>query len=142
MIDVTVAVPEDRVAEFYSMYGNWLAKSEAQESPDEQLLPWTSADSTLIIATWAKFSETAKRLFSTLMDSPGTKFTGDELAGMLGISNGKHGVAGLLGWPGRHCLAVNREWLWDWDYPEGGNARYWATEEISALFSRARKGSL
>ena len=73
------------------------------------------------------------------MNEPGSKFGGDELAEMLGIANGKHGVAGVLAWPGRHCIAVGRKWLWSWDYPEGGNAVYWMTDDMAELFGQARE---
>ena len=37
------------------------------------------------------------------------------------IPDGKHGVGGVLGWPGRHCIAVNRKLPWSWEYlVEGG----------------------
>lgn len=141
MIDVTVKVPEDRVAEFYSMYGNWLAEPGISDGPQDELSDWKASDTAAAKAVWSKFSDTAKGLFTTLMDSPGSKFSGDELAAQLGIPNGKHGVAGVLAWPGRYCFAEGRNWLWQWDYPVGGNARYWMSPEVSSLFSQARETS-
>jgi hypothetical protein len=147
MIDVTVKVPEDRVPEFYSMYGTWLNAPPQALPPsgtgtiegtrDHQ--PWSDSDTALAAAVWDKFSDTAKGLFSTLIDEPERRFSGDELSEMLGIPNGKHGVAGVLAWPGRHSFAVNRRWPWSWSYPvEGDPVVYWFTPEVAALFREAR----
>ncbi|EMD30232.1 DUF6416 domain-containing protein [Amycolatopsis azurea] len=143
MIDVTVKVPEDRIPEFYSMFGRWLADPAAfevlpTEETEVDLVEWSRSDGDLAKVVWGKFSDKAKALFSTLMDKPGARFSGDELGRLLGLPNGKHGVAGVLGWPGRHCQAVGRTWPWAWEYPEGENARYWMTDEVAALFRRAR----
>ncbi|WP_082909145.1 DUF6416 domain-containing protein [Mycolicibacterium iranicum] len=146
MIDVTVKVPEDRVPEFYTMYGNWLNGSPSgptptvtknSENPNDRPR-WTDADTALAAEVWNKLSATAKGLFSTLIDEPETRFSGEELAGMLNIPNGKHGVAGVLAWPGRYCVSANRRWFWEWDYPEGETAVYWLSRENAALFREAR----
>ena len=143
MIDITIKVPEDRVAEFYAMYGTWLAAPPAP-GPDELesgegKAPWTPADTELAASVWLKFSETAKCLFSMLIDNPERRFGGDELAEILNIPNGKHGVAGVLAWPGRHCFAVRRTWPWSWAYPHDGTAVYWFTQENADLFREARE---
>jgi hypothetical protein len=149
MIDVTVKVPEDRVPEFYSMYGDWLNGSPmsaalpttaaAKSSDDHEA--WSSADIELAAAVWNKFSAPAQSLFSTLIDEPERRFSGDELAELLEIPNGRHGVAGVLAWPGRHCVKVRRELPWHWEYPvEGEPVVYWFTPEDAALFRAARDG--
>lgn len=145
MIDMTVKVPEDRVADFYQMYGAWLSDDTAVETPsrnasapDPVRESWSEVDSDLAAEVWGKLTATAKGLFSILIDHPESRYSGDDLAAMLGISNGKHGVAGLLGWPGRYCHAVNREWLWSFDYPDGELVEYWMTPANAALFRQAR----
>lgn len=147
MIDITVKIPEDRVPEFYSMYGTWLNNPTPVEPPTDLPpqgeaghLPWTDADGALAAIVWDKFSDTAKGLFSTLVDNPGQRYSGEELAEILRISKGKHGVAGVLAWPGRHCFAVNRTWPWSWSYlEEGAPAVYWFTPEVAKLFREARE---
>lgn len=144
MIDITVKVPEDRVAEFYSMFGRWLADPvilavSSTGKPEGEQVAWSRSDGEIAQVVWGKFSETAKALFSTLIDKPGRQFSGDELAQMLDLPNGKHGVAGVLAWPGRYCQTAGRTWPWTFDYPEGGNARYGMTDEIADLFRRARE---
>src|SRR4051794_25161425 len=98
MMDVTVKVPTDRVPGFYSMFGAWLSGSTATASAAEEVSAatgndayeeWGAADVDLAASVWAKFSPTAKGLFSTLIDSPERRFSGDELSEMLGIPNGK-----------------------------------------------------
>lgn len=148
MIDVTVKVPDDRVPEFYVMFGQWLNGAPAPVVPlvgRNALTPddrpaWTDDDGDVAREVWNKLSAAAKKLFSTLMDNPETQFSGEELAGILGIANGKHGVAGLLAWPGRYCAAVNRRWFWDWDYPDGEVAVYWLNHANATLFREARDG--
>jgi hypothetical protein len=144
MIDLSVKVPEERVAEFYAMFGAWLASppgaslEPSEEASTDEKEPWTSADVELARQVWKKLSEPAKAMFSILIDSPDTSFGGDELAERVGIPNGKHGVAGVLAWPGRHSFAVGRTWPWSWSYPEGGNAVYWFSPEVAEIFRRAR----
>lgn len=147
MIDVTVKVPEDRVGEFYSMYGAWLtgslpvtvapAVATVEHSRDERP-PWSSADTDLAAAVWDKLSEQARRLFSTLIDAPEERFSGDELARMLGVEKGKLAIAALLTWPGRFCRDVNRTYPWSFDYPDGELVEYWFTAENATLFRKAR----
>jgi len=141
MIDVTVKVPDDRVAEFYSMFGAWLSSppDESSTSGSADHLHWSSDDVELAATVWGKFSNVAKALFSVLIDNPEVKFSGEDLAGKLGLAKGKHGVAGVLAWPGRHCFAVNRVLPWSWEYPvENEPAVYWFTTEMADLFRRAR----
>jgi hypothetical protein len=70
-------------------------------------------------SVWGKFSPGAKALFSLLMDEPGRKVSGKDLASTLDIPNGASGVAGVLAWPARHCAAVNRVGPWRWEYRPG-----------------------
>jgi Family of unknown function (DUF6416) len=147
MIDVTVKVPEDRIGEFYSMFGTWLTGSPpvatvpetvTVEDSRENRPPWSSSDDELASAVWDKLSDPARRLFSTLIDAPDERFSGDDLARMLGIKKGKLAIAALLTWPGRFCRDVNRTYPWSFDYPDGELAEYWFTAENAAIFRKAR----
>lgn len=145
MLDVSVKVPEDRLAEFYAMYARWL-DSPTGETGDEPVVAeepgateWRpDDDGPLAAAVWAKFSPRAKALFSTLIENPGERFYGEELARMHHLPNGSHGVAGVLAWPSRHCVAAGRQWCWKWDYPERGGAVYWMDDALARLFRQAR----
>lgn len=104
------------------------------------MVGWSEADGELAQVVWEQLSEPAKELFTVLMNEPGVRFSGDALSSRLGLPNGKHGVAGVLGWPMRHCRSVGRAWPWAWEYPEGKSAQYWMTEEVADLFRHARDG--
>src|SRR4051812_35080233 len=100
MIDVTVKIPEGRVAEFYGLVGRWLA-GELLQGADEAQAPqaatppseWADRDEDLALArvVWGKLSPRAVNLFSTLMAQPGKRVSGEELASSLDIPNGKYG---------------------------------------------------
>ncbi len=142
MIDVTVKVPEDRVPDFYSMFGRWLAGAEApppepDTGSDSDAKEWSRSDAALARKVWVKFSPPAKALFSTLASNPSHKYSGDELAQALGLENGRHGLAGVLAWPRRHCFAVGRKWCWKWEYPDGETAVYWMNPEMAEVFRLA-----
>jgi len=151
MIDISVKVPEDRVAEFYAMYGSWLKSSPGygfdgsdDESPDlvdQPATAWRPDDLELATAVWHQFSARAQALFSTLIDSPNERYYGEELARMHHIPNGSHGIAGLLTWPSRHCAAAGRSWCWKWNNPDRGGTVYWMDDELASLFSQARNES-
>ena len=157
MSDVTVPVPSERIAEFYQFFGLWLggslnlldhsnsgsntSKNMPQKDP---IRPWGGdVDSDLDDAAflWAKFSARARSLFSLLMDNPGKRFTGDEIADTLSIPNGAHGVAGVLAWPGRHGLAIGRNLpsSWHQDDPDTNETSYSMSAERASLFKVARE---
>ncbi|MCO1659501.1 hypothetical protein KDL28_30965 [Pseudonocardia sp. S2-4] len=157
MVNVPVMVPEDRLSDFYSMYAAWLngavhviagnlevaqGMSETSGAVSGSDLPhWTAADGDLAREVWSKLSQPAKRLVSILVDSPDEHVGGDELAERAGIPNGRQGVAGALGWPGRYCLAVGREYFWSWEDLDGSAPGYWLTPEVAELFRAARDES-
>ncbi|OAA19356.1 hypothetical protein UG55_10912 [Frankia sp. EI5c] len=142
-MDVTVKVPEERLPDFYAMYGRWLAGQDAQPDEEQPTEPieWSEQDLVLAKIVWGKFSDRAKAMFSTLIDSPGKKFGGVQLADALDIPNGKYGTAGVLAWPARHCTAVDR--LLPCKYEDGvlgDGANYWMTPAVATLFKQARDG--
>jgi hypothetical protein len=145
MIDVTVKVPEDRVGEFYEMVGRWLTGEEPAEgplgSPVSGLKYWTDSPEDLALArvVWEKLSPRAKAVFSLLMDRPGEKVSGKDLASACDIPNGKYGVAGVLAWPGRHSAAVNRHLPAKWqEGSDDSGGLYWFEPEVADLFRKAR----
>jgi hypothetical protein len=144
-VDITVKVPEDRVPEFYSFVGAWLAGELGEDQDTGPSVPpseWTNTEEDLPLArlVWGKLSPRAKGLFSLLMDNPGVKVSGEELADTLEIPNGKYGVAGVLAWPGRHSAAVNRALPCKYeDGPVGGSANYWMESDVAELFLQVRE---
>src|SRR4051812_3105078 len=107
MIDVTVKIPEDRVAEVYGVAGPWVAGEPVGGSPlaaspqdahaTTPASEWADREEDLALAriVWGKLSPRAVGLFSTLMAQPGKRISGEELAAALDIPNGKYGVAGV-----------------------------------------------
>lgn len=154
-LTVPVPVPAERIPEFYQLFGLWLAGSlslpagnptSLSTSPQASGLPpvkeWSDADSDLTdaVVLWDKFSANARAMFSLLIDNPGKKFTGEQIAEATNISNGAHGVAGVLAWPGRHGYAIGRGLPSCWrEDPETLESVYWMSEERASLFAAARQ---
>lgn len=151
---ITVPVPDDRVAEFYQFFGQWLAgtfplartpetpasPSEPRPAPTYKHWGNTEADLEDAALLWSKFSPRARKMFSLLIDNPEKRFTGEEIAEAVNIPNGAHGVAGVLAWPGRHGAAIGRllPSIWDED-EETEETYYWMSEERADLFRAARE---
>ncbi len=146
LVDVIVKIPEERVSDFYGLVGRWLSGERLEdEVTDTPAGPknWTNSHHDLALArsVWQKFSPHAKALFSQLMNQPGHRLPAEDLAGSLGIPNGKSGLAGVLAWPARHCAAVDRVGPWSWGYgPEGDGAYYWVEPDVADLFNKVRSG--
>lgn len=153
MSDITVPVPDDRIAEFYSFFGLWLAGSlslpvptsgislETPEAP-QPFRAWGSTDADVAdaVALWTKFSARARAMFSLLIDNAGQEYTGEQIAEACGIPNGAHGVAGVLAWPGRHGAAIGRGLPSEWrEDPETYESFYSMSPERAALFATARE---
>lgn len=149
MSDITVPVPEDRVAEFYQFFGLWLNGSLSLEpAPVEKVEPqreeskaWTNDEESLDDARWlwGKLSKKARNLFSILMEHPAQQYSGPQLAEALDINYGARGVAGTLAWPGRYGIQIGRdlpsEWRWG---SEDGVGYYWMEPTVAELFRAAR----
>jgi hypothetical protein len=148
MIDVTVKVPEERLGEFYELVGTWLSGERRGGGADvasfadpSTTREWANTDDDVALArtVWEQFSPHARAVFSLLMDHPGQKVSGDDLAAALAIPKGKYGIAGVLAWPGRRCAAVGRRPLWKWEAgPAGGSASFWIDKEVADLFKKIR----
>lgn len=153
MTDITVPVPDDRMAEFYQFFGLWLSGSldtylhGSPDMPDASApspaarAEWGSApeDFEDAVALWTKYSPTARAMFSMLMDAPDTPYSGDDIAEAIGIENGAHGIAGVLAWPGRHGAKLGRPLPSYWGVGEDGVGRYWIPEAEAELFRAARR---
>jgi len=132
---VKVLVPVERVAEFYEMFGRWLAGRADEDATGGELEPWSDDDLALAETVWGQMTKRARDLFSALMDHPEERVSGKQLAEDLGIPNGMYGVAGVLAWPGRYCYRLGRKFPVKW---EAGD--YWMTSDVATLFGRARDG--
>lgn len=140
MQEIKVLVPDDRVPDFYKWYGAWLDGSEVRglgTSPDLEKSHWanTPEDKQLAEQLWGKLSERGRGLFSYLMDQPGATFSGEELAASLDIPNGRYGVAGVLAWPGRYCIAMGRHLPIRWSEHD---STYWMEPDVAKMFAEVR----
>lgn len=137
-INVSVAIPADRVVEFHTEHAAWLTKvaSHSNEAPAvTKAVPWTAGDAALARQYWAKLSDTARRLLSVFIVDPEKRFSGSELAARLNIPRGMHGVAGTLAWPKRHAAAMGRFLPVSFQYgPLGEGSDYWMTAGTAAAF--------
>jgi hypothetical protein len=133
--EVKVLVPRDLIAPFYAMVGQWLVAPGDEDPPVIALKPWSENDFDRAATVWGKMSTPARALFGVLMENPGERISGEQLARDLHIANGRFGVAGVLAWPGRYCYAEEREFPVKWETGD-----YWMTPEVAALFLKARAG--
>ncbi len=140
MIDVTVKVPQERLAEFYGMFGAWLASESAPGAPATVLTVerWDAErDVELAREYWGKLSSPGRGLISLLVAEPDKPVSGEGIASALGLAKGKYGVAGVLAWPGRYAAAMGRQMPVTFEAGEvGKSANYWVTADVAALFAK------
>lgn len=155
---ITVGVPEERVAEFYAWFAQFLAAPTGGLGPFRarrggpgrhggfgppgglggEPAPWTPQDAEQARWLYRKLSDPAGQLFDLLIDTPGERFSGNQLATRLQIQKGAHGVAGVLAWPGRWCRKLGREFPIDTEAREDGGTDYFMSAETAALFGAER----
>ncbi len=139
MVQVTFEIPDKFLGEFYVAVGTVLREGREGQTgtTGKELRDWgiMGGDSLSAYAAWRRFSPNAQALFSLLIDNPGVAMTGDEIAAKLDIPNGKHGVAGIVAWPARHCAEAGFNPLFR--YGDGGV--YWMDPVTARLFAEVRK---
>jgi hypothetical protein len=171
---ITVAVPEERVPEFYVWFAHFLAAQEGGPAPwtgrpgrDSQdpgppwggpwagprggrgrgrgpgrMLPeasaWTADDADQAAWLYGKLAPPARELLDLLIDAPGERFSGNDIAARLHLDKGAHGVAGILAWPGRYSRKLGRELPIATEGRDDGGTDYFLEPEIAALFAVAR----
>jgi uncharacterized protein DUF6416 len=156
---VTVPVPEERVAEFYAWFASFLA-SEAVWSggPGHRgpgrggpggpggprggahdhrhaLGPWSAADGERAAWLYDHLAPGARELFDVLATSPGRRFSGNEIAALLKIEKGAHGVAGVLAWPGRYSRRLERALPIATEGRADGGTDYFMEPDVAGLFA-------
>ena len=152
---VTVAVPEERVAEFYAWFASFLA-AEPRTPPSFQgrgrrgprgLRPhrdakaWSADDADQAAWLYHKLAPPARQLFDLLAAAPGKRIGGEQVAKRLKLDKGSHGVAGILAWPGRYCRHLGRVLPISTEGRPDGGTDYYMEPEVVALFEAARAQS-
>ncbi len=159
---VTVAVPEERVPEFYAWFAAFLAATPGSGPASgpralrggpgrrggpgpwshhhPEPTPWSAADAETAAWLYRKLAPPARELVDLLLDDPGRRRSGNELAERLGLDKGAHGVAGILAWPGRYCRQLGRPLPIATEKREDGGTDYFLDADTAALFAAARAG--
>ena len=151
---ITVAVPEERVPEFYVWFASFLA-AEGGGSPMggprgrgrrrggphhafREPAPWSAADGEQAAWLYGRLAPPARALFDELIDAPGERRAGNEIAARLGLDKGAHGVAGILAWPGRYSRKVARELPIATAGRADGGTDYYMEPAVAEIFAAAR----
>jgi hypothetical protein len=145
---VTVAVPEERVAEFYVWFASFLTAEPGGPPPGgrgrgrgsrahREARPWSAQDADQAAWLYAKLAPPARELFDLLIATPGRRFSGNEIAFRLRLEKGAHGVAGVLAWPGRYSRALGRELPISTEGRDDGGTDYYLDPDVAALFATA-----
>ncbi|HEX4364174.1 MAG TPA: DUF6416 domain-containing protein [Solirubrobacteraceae bacterium] len=158
---ITVAVPEERVPEFYVWFASFLAaeaggpprrgRPGGRGGPDfggpdfggpgrhfADPVGWSAADAEESAWLYRKLAEPARALFDLLIDAPGEPVAGNEIAARLGLEKGAHGVAGILAWPGRYSRKLGRELPIATQGRADGGTDYYMDPAIAEIFAAAR----
>lgn len=148
---VTVAVPEERVAEFYAWFASFLTAEPGGPPPQggprgrgrgprahREARAWSAQDADQAAWLYAKLAPPARELLDLLIAAPGQRFSGNEIAASLRLEKGAHGVAGILAWPGRYSRALGRELPISTEGRDDGGTDYYLDPDVAALFAAAR----
>jgi uncharacterized protein DUF6416 len=149
---VTVAVPEERVPEFYSWFAAFLAAKPGTAPPPwgrggrgprgsrhrGEARAWSAEDADQAAWLYGKLAPPARELFDLLADGPGEHFGGEDLAKRLGLEKGAHGLAGILAWPGRYSRHLGRVLPIATNGRADGGTDYYMEPDVAALFAGAR----
>jgi len=150
---VTVAVPEERVPEFYAWFAAFLASEPGAPPPfggrgrraprgsrrHHDVKAWSAEDADQAAWLYRKLAPPARELFDVLADSPGARVGGEQLARQLGLDKGSHGVAGILAWPGRYSRHLDRVMPIATEGRSDGGTDYYMDPETAELFRSARE---
>jgi Family of unknown function (DUF6416) len=149
---VTVAVPEERVPEFYSWFAAFLAAEPGTPPPawgrgrrglrgshrHGEASAWSAQDADQAAWLYGKLAPPARALFDLLSGAPGERVGGEDIAKRLGLEKGAHGVAGILAWPGRYSRHLGRVLPIATEGRADGGTDYYMEPDAAALFAAAR----
>jgi hypothetical protein len=152
---VTVAVPEERVPEFYAWFASFLAAQPGAAPPFAGGSPrgsrshrhhgeaqaWSAQDADQATWLYGRLAPQARELFDLLAGSPGERFGGEDIAKRLKLEKGAHGVAGILAWPGRYSRHLDRALPIATEGRADGGTDYYMDPALAELFSTARTSS-
>ncbi len=151
--EVTVAVPEERVPEFYAWFAAFLAAEPGTPPPVAgrgrrgprgphaygETRAWSADDADQAAWLYGRLAVPARALFDLLIDAPGERFGGEQIAKSLALAKGAHGVAGILAWPGRYCRRLGRALPIATEGRADGGTDYYMEPDVATLFAAARE---
>ena len=142
---VTVDVPEDRIAEFHAFFARFLAgrPGRGRRGPrgmrhHPEARAWSADDADQAAWLYGRLAPPARELFDLLIDAPGERFGGENIAKRLKLAKGAHGVAGILAWPGRYSRHLGRALPIATEGRTDGGTDYYMEPNVAALFADAR----
>jgi hypothetical protein len=143
---ITVAVPEARVPEFYAWFARFLASEPAgppgrgggPRRHHRDASPWSAQDGEQAAWLYGKLAPPTRALFDLFIDAPGERFAGNDVAARLGLEKGAHGVAGILAWPGRYSRRLGRQLPISTAGRADGGTDYFMDPAVAELFAAAR----
>jgi Family of unknown function (DUF6416) len=146
MVQVTFEIPDHLLGPFYHAVGRVLQDAQddgAAEPTESDLNEWSVFNVDEAAVVWRKFSPRAQAVFSLLMDNPGIAIPADEIAAKIGLSNGRHGLAGVVAWPSRQCAELRYLPPFRFDNSAAPNeaGTYWMDPETAELFRAVRQRS-
>ena len=136
MVEVTVQVPPDRVAEFYRMVGDWLqaTQSEPPPKPKQDREKWTADDFEAALQLWRVLPLNSRRLLDVLVDEG--DLDGASIVQRLGLHDVSK-LVGVHGWAGRIASDLGKTSPIKTKPTEEGTV--WSLDPaLRELFSRAR----
>lgn len=146
---ITVAVPEERVPEFYAWFAEFLSAEPGTARLSERrrhgrrlrsdASAWSADDADQAAWLYRKLAPPARELFDLLLDAPGERFAGETIARRLSLEKGAHGVAGILAWPGRYSRHLNRVLPIATEGRADGGTDYYIDPATAAIFTAARE---
>jgi hypothetical protein len=150
---ITVAVPEERVPEFYLWFASFLSAEpgappwggrRGRSGPRHlfgEATAWSADDAGAATWLYGKLAPPARALFDLLIDAPGERRAGNEIAASLGLEKGAHGVAGILAWPGRYSRKLGRELPLATEGRDDGGTDYYMEPAVAEIFAAARESA-
>ncbi len=151
---ITVAVPQERVPEFYVWFASFLSAEPGappwggrrgrghgpggRHDRFGEPAAWSAADAEPAAWLYGKLAPPARALFDLLIDAPGERLSGNDIAARLGLEKGAHGVAGILAWPGRYSRKLGRELPLATEGRDDGGTDYFMEPAVAELFAAAR----
>ncbi|MFE6966800.1 DUF6416 domain-containing protein [Agromyces sp. NPDC057679] len=139
MAQITIPVPDDRLADFYRQFADWLGET-ASTNPSPTAGPWYDQPGAAEIASriWSYLSPNARVMFDLMIEAPDEPFSPSDFAEAADLENGGHGVAGVLGRAGaavKKAGLITDGWhgVWNWD-----RENYSMDPGAAALFKSVR----